>query len=213
MFAAYMLPFAIAASGLIAGAGFVTFAGAAFGAVAAVWRVRLTLACEPRFFATLDPNAPDGAILLKAFRDVLDHIRDTKRVVLLRVSAFTVSGRSSLRLDLTRNGDLELARDGQRARSLGQPGVWIADHPLPLALPGARCLTLRFAPTDSADSPRARVSHAFVPPLARWVWAGVIVFAAVTCALDVGGLFAAALGFAFQTCLLEHNAHRANCQP
>ena len=210
MFAAYTLPLVIAAAGLIAGACLDTFMGAALGAAVAVWRIRLALAPAHRFFATLDPNAPDGAILLKAVRNVLDHIRNTRRAVLLRVSAFTDSGRSCLRLNLTRIGDLELACDGQRVRTLGQPGIWIADHPLPLALPGTHCLTLRFVPTECG---RVRVSLAFVPPLARWVWTGVIAVAAAACAFDIGGLFAAALGFAFQTGLLEYDANRAGRQP
>ena len=210
MFAAYMLPLVIAVAGLLAGTCLGTFMGAALGAAAAVWRIRLALVPVHRFFATLDPDTPDGAILLNAFRNVLDHIRDTKRAALLRVSALTASERSGLKLSLTRSGDLELACDGQRARALGQPGVWVADHPLPLDLPATHCLTLRFAPTEGG---RARVSLAFVPPLARWVWAGVVALASAACAFDIGWLFTAALGFALQTCLLEHNAHRANRHP
>jgi hypothetical protein len=211
MSAACAIQLVIAVAGVLAGAEPGTFLGAAFGAALAAWRAHLAPAAgADRLFATLDPEAPDEAVLLEAVRAALDRIRRTGRAVLLRISTFTVSGRPRLRLGLTRDGDLEFACDGRRSRPLGQPGVWIADHPLPLALPRTRCLTLRLAP---AGGGRVRASPAAVPPLSHRAWTLAALLAAAACALDAAALLAATLGFAFQTRLSEHHARRAERQP
>ena len=206
MFATCTIPFVIVVAGFIAGAGLDTFMSAAAGAALAVWRIRIIPSPTHRVFVNLEPDAPDGTILLQAIRETLARIQNTKRAALLRVSAFTASGHPRLSLGLTRNGDLELACDRQRPRQLGQPGVWIADHPLPLIFPHTRCLTLRFAPTDSE---RVRISFALVPTLSQRVWLAIGVVAAITCVLEPR-LFAATLGFACQAYLLEHNPDRAS---
>jgi hypothetical protein len=203
--------FTIAATGLLAGAGFPAFLGAALGASLAAWWHRRPFFSTDRLAVTLDPNKPpDSAILLEAFRQTLARLRQSKRAARLRISAFRTSRHPQIRLDVTRDGDLEVACDGKRARTIRHPGVWVADHPLPLVLPHTRCLTLHFTPTTGE---RVRVAVTSPPPHSRRTWGAAALLAAAACACDATALFAAALGFAFQTYLLAHHAEGTRRQP
>jgi hypothetical protein len=200
----------IAAAGLLAGATFGTFMAAAFGAALAAWQIRLAPARASRLSATLDPEAPDSAVLLEAFQEAVRLIRRTDRAVLLRISAFRAAAQSALQLDLTRDGDLAVTNAGQRTRHLKQPGVWIADHPLPLELPRSRCLTLRLAPVSGG---RISVSRPSALPLSVGAWAAVVLLAAAACASGAALLLAALPGFAFQRGLLDDHDRRSSRQP
>ena len=210
MFVVYATLLATAAAGWIAGAGTCAFLAAAVSAALAAWLARVPCRSAPRLFANLDPHEPDGALLLDALREALGLIRSTRKPVLLRISAFTRKDRAPFRFGLDREGDLEVCREGQRARALRQPGVWIADHPVPLTLPRDRCVTLSLTP---AAAGRVRASLSPARELRGGAWLAVALLAAAACALDAGWLLAASLGFAFQACLLEHNPHRADGQP
>lgn len=199
--------FTITAAGLLAGAGLFTFMAAAFGAAFATWLLRRPPAPAEHLFATLDPATPDSAMLLAAMRQALQRVQQTKHTVLVRVSAFRVSEHPKIRLRLTRDGDLEIACDGKRARALKQPGVWIADHPLPLTLPHAHTLTLRI---EAAAGGRVRVAPVTVWPPSRRFW-GIVALCMVTaCALGTAAPLAAALGCGVQAYLLVYHAHRTH---
>jgi hypothetical protein len=198
-----LLP-ATAAAGLIAGPGAATFLAAALAAAAAAWLARRPPSVDVGF-ATLDPASPDPGLLADALRLAADRARSSGRAVSLRLAALPPLAPHPVRITLTRDGDacLETARE---ALPLKRPGAWIPDHPLPLTLSRARGLTLLLEPAGPA---RVRVSlaPAFAAPPQLWPLLALV--AAGACALDIGWLLAAALGFAFHAYLLEHEASRA----
>ena len=196
--------------GVLAGAEAPTFIAAASAAVLATWIYRIPHSAARHLFANLDPLAPDGAILLLAVREALALIRQDHRPVLLRIAAIATPPQSAFRLNINRDGDLEVSRDGCRPWTLKQPGVWIADHPLPLILPHDRCLTLRLA---AAGKERVRSSLAPSSPFPNGFWIAVVFLAVAACTWDIGWLLAATLGFACQAYLLEHHADRPHQKP
>ena len=200
---------ATACAGLIAGAGAHTFLSAALASVMAVWLARV--ACQPALdlYANLDPANPDGTLLLNAFREALAHISRTGRPVRLRIAALTRSARPVFRLNLNRDADLELCCNTRRA-ALKHPGLWLPDHPLPLTLPHDRSLTLLLEPCGPHRVRASLASTVVRPPCPLSVPA---LLAVAACVLDIDWLLAAALGFAFQACLLEHQTERAPDDP
>ena len=194
-----------AAAGLIAGGGSVIFLAAALAAVSAAWLRRIRAASAATLYANLDPQTPDGSILLGAFREALDLVRRTQNPVRLRLTARANASRPVFSLDLNSDGDPELAC-GPRRTALKQPGVWLPDHPLPLVLPRRSSLTLLFEPSGAT---RVRVSPDCGHACRSGHWFGLTLLAIAACALDIGWLLAAALGFAFQAYLLEQQTHRA----
>ncbi len=204
----YAILLATAAAGLIAGAGTHTFAAAAVAAACAAWLTRAAPTPVQALYANLDPDHPDGDLLLDACRQALAFISRTRRPVRLRLAAFTRVPRPVFRFNLTRDADLELARDARRD-TLNQPGVWLPDHPLPLTLPHDRSVTLLLEPCGPG---RVRASLA---RSARRTPHGYLALlpAAAACVLDLDWLLAAALGFAFHTYLFEHQPERAAEDP
>lgn len=195
-----------AVSGLLAGAGFGTFLAAALAAVSAAWLARIPRHPVQRLFATLDPQQPDAEILVQAIRKTLTLIRQNGRPVLLRIAAFMTTEHPVFRFELSRSGDLEVCRDGCRPQRLCQPAMWIADHPLPLSVPPARCLTLYVTP---AGPRRVRASCFRVFPLPCTGWCVLALLILFGCLSDTGWILAAALGFTGQTYLMEQQAQRA----
>jgi hypothetical protein len=210
MDATYLTPVVVAAAGGAAGGDLRAFLGAALGAALAAWWPRLAFAADDRFAVSLEPDAPDDAVLLESVRTSIERLQRTGRAVSLRISAFRPSGRPRVWLRLTREGDLAVARDGRRERRLKRPGLWIADHPVPLELPCARCLTLRLAPSEGGR--RVRASRAAAAVVPRWGWFAAALLAGGACAGGSAGLLGAALGFAVQARLFEHHARRAEHQ-
>ncbi len=208
MLRAYTVVPVTAAAGWVAGAGTGTFLAAALAAAAAAWS-----ACRPhpgeRCFTTLDPRAPDAELVLDAFRQILARVRETNRPVRLRLLARTASAGAALGLAVTPAGDVEL-KAGAKTHALRQPGVWLPDHPLPLRLAARRSLTLVFEPCEPR---RVRVSLPRAAACRPAHWLALSLVAAAACALDAGWLLAAALGFAFQRCLLEQQGERAPDDP
>jgi len=192
-----------AAAGLTAGGGPLVFLAAALAAAGAAWLKHLRPP-DGLCFANLDPQKPESALFLSAFRETLACARRTLRPVRLRLACFSPAPRPVLRIDLSRDNDLELACD-LRKSALKQPGVWLADHPLPLVLPRTRSLTLVFEPCGAS---RIRVSQDAGTPCPVRHWLVLALLATAACALDLGWLLAAALGFALQTCLLEQQPQR-----
>lgn len=203
------LPLVVAAVALIAGATSAAWLAAALGAAAAAWRARLASSAGTRLIVTLDPLAPDSRLVLAALREALRQLTRTRQAVSLRMAAFRATAHPRLHLCLSRDGDLEIRCDGARVQRLRQPGIWIADHPLPLNLPRTRCLTLRFNP---AEGGRVRVALAAAAPLSRRGWFAVAFVIAAACVCDAASGLAGALGFAAQTYLLEHHPDRPSDQ-
>jgi len=195
---------ATACAGLIAGAEVIHFLAAALAASAAVW-LKDSRSHASRCYANLDPQRPDGAVLLAALRETLSLVRRTQKPARLRLACFTPNAHPVFSLGLSRDNDLELSCD-LRKSALKQPGVWLADHPLPLVLPRARSLTLVLAPCGPS---RVRVSLDAGAPASSRHWLILALLASAACAFDFGWLLAAALGFALQTGLLEQQARRA----
>ncbi len=192
-----------AAAGLTAGGGPLVFLAAALAAAGAAWLKHLR---PPGglCFANLDPQKPESAIFLSAFRETLACARRTMRPVRLRLACCSPVARPVFRLNLSRDNDLEFSC-ASRTSALKQPGVWLADHPLPLVLPHTRSLTLVF---ETCGASRIRVSQDSGTPCRMRHWLVLALLATVACALDLGWLLAAALGFALQTCLLEQQPQR-----
>jgi hypothetical protein len=203
------LPLVVAAAALIAGPTPAAWLAAALGAAAAAWRARLAGSAGTRLIVTLDPLAPDSRLVLAALREALRQLAHSRHAVSLRMAAFRATAHPRLHVCLSRDGDLEIHCDGSRVQRLRQPGIWIADHPLPLNLPRARCLTLRFNP---AGGGRVRVALAAAAPLSRHGWLAVAFLIAAACVCDASGVLASALGFAAQTYLLEHHPNRPRDQ-
>ena len=201
----FVMLLATGAAGLIAGAGVHTFAAAAAAAAGAAWLFHIRRQTAQTLYANLDPQNPDGALVLAAFREALAFISRTRRPVLLRITAFTRKAHPVFQLTLTRDGDLDLARDA-RHTALKQPGVWLPEHPLPLALPHDRSITLLLEPCGPE---RVRASLAGNPSRPPCHWSLPLLLAASACALDIDWLLAIALGFAFQAYLLQHQPRRA----
>jgi len=192
-----------AVAGLAAGGEPLSFLAAALAAAAAAWFGRAQLAPQ-ELYANLDPLAPNGLVLLDAFREAFDRVRRTQGRVRLRITAFTPVPAAVFRFELSREGDLELAC-GHRRRAFKQPGIWLPDHPLPLLLPRGRSLTFVCEPCGPA---RIRVSldaGRFVGTRHAASW---LLLVAVSCAIDAGWLLAATLGFAFHSYLLNQQAQR-----
>jgi len=207
---AYDMMFATALAGFAAGPELRTFLAAAVAAAFAAWLISFPAGSEIRIFANLDPLNQDCAILQQAVREAVARIQATKRPVSLRIGAHSNARHSAIQFDLTREGDLEISRSGNRPWKLRQPGVWIADHSLPLALPQTRCLPLHLS---AAGKERVRASLARPRPIPVWVWIGSASLAVIACAADLNGVLAATLGFACQAYLLEHHAHRPHQKP
>jgi hypothetical protein len=194
---------AIAAAGLISSPSAAAFLAAALAAAAAAWLLRPPPA-PAEGYATLDPCKPEPAVLMQAIRQAVRRAKQEERAVSLRLTAQARGGRA-LALDLTREGDLALVGAPRRA-ALGLPGVWLPDHPLPLALPAAGSLTLLLEPCEGG---RVRAASAAPRRLRARGWAALALLAAAACLLDAGWLLSAALGFAFHAYLLQQQPERA----
>ena len=195
---------AIAAAGLIAGSAPGAFLAAALAAASAAWLKRGLLASAPTLYANLDPQTPDSAILLAALKEAIAIVCRTQKPVRVRFTAFLTLHHPEFRLDMNSRNAPELVC-GHRKIALGQSGVWLADHPLPLVLPRSHSLTLRLTPGGRT---RVRVAPDGSTPLRRAFWLALSLLTVAACVLDANWLLAATLGFAFQSGLLENQAQR-----
>ncbi len=203
------LPIVTAVAGVLAGAGFPSFTAAALSAAAAVWFARLRYAGSSYVHVTLDPDAPDNGVLAEALRAVVRQLQLTSKRITLRIAARRPSPHPRISLQLNRDRDLEIHCDRKRTRTLGCPGLWIADHPLPLCVPHRRSLTLHFTPSGRE---RFRVTCGNTASITRRGWAAIGLTVVIACAYDIPSLLAATLGFAAQAYLLEHDTDRPHGQ-
>jgi hypothetical protein len=204
----YTLLLVTAAAGLIAGAGAHTFAAAAAAAASAVWLQSVGRAKAQDLYANLDPEDPDGALLLDALREALALLSRTRQPVRLRIAAFARKAHATFHVSLNREADLEVS-GGSRRSALKQPGVWLPDHPLPLVLPRDRSVTLLLEPCGAE-----RVRASLAAPASRSPRSSLpLLLAAAACVLDSDWLLAAALGFAFQARLPDDQPERASGNP
>ena len=211
MMQVFTILLATVCSGLLAGANTLTFLTAAVSAAASSWLWRFPALPHAReLYVTLDPQAPDGTHVLEALRKALALIRQTRHPVLLRITAITRFAQSAFRIDLDRNGDLELFWNARRI-ALKQPGIWLPDHPLPLTLPNTRSVTLRLEPCGT-ERIRASLAPWCVARMS-YPWFVIALGIVVACVIDTAWLLAAILGFAAQSYLLQHQAHRAPDNP
>lgn len=204
MLAAYALCVATLVAGLVAGGALPHFAAAALAAAAATWF--LSARARPRLAVTamLDPSRPDADVLACACREAADLALQSRKPVALRLTAVSEQACARFRLELDRDGDLTVCGDGLRPQPVKRPGLWIADHPLPLRLPRTRSVSLRILP----DGNRVSVSDAELGSVPRGFWAGATAVAVAACFADAGWLLAAALGLALQAYLLKHGPRR-----
>ncbi|MBP5319379.1 MAG: hypothetical protein J6334_00205 [Kiritimatiellae bacterium] len=142
-------------AGVIVGASFFQLLAAAAGACLTEWILALRPLRHETVFVTLDPESPKGEQIVEAFRLVFGASRRANRTLRLRITNPESGRRARFTLIPARDGELTLQQAGQRDKPLNLHGRWIADHPLPLHLPNATCMTLFFSPTDSG---RVRVS-------------------------------------------------------
>ena len=195
---------AVAGAGLIAGSAPGAFLAAALAAASAAWLKCRLLTSVPTLYANLDPQTPDSAILLAALKEAIAVVCRTQKPVRVRLTAFLPLHHPEFRLDLNSLNDPELVC-GHRKTALDLPGVWLADHPLPLVLPRSHSLTLRLTPSGQT---RVRVEPDGSTPLWRASWLALSLLTVAACVLDADRLLAATLGFAFQSGLLENQAQR-----
>lgn len=197
---------ATAAAGTVAGSSSGVFLAAALAAAVAAWRAFPPLSGCRQIFVILDQHRQDPQTLPQALRYALDEVTRSQKPLLVRISPPAGQARQDCRLDITRDYDVEIRRAGLRVAKLGRNNVWIAEHPLPLILPDARATCLRLAPSGSA---RVRVTPAAAAACPRSLWLAVAAAAGAACLLDCAWLLAAALGFAFQTGLIQYFQDRA----
>ena len=144
-----------------------------------------------RRYLILDPKTPDVKSLAAALGSMLDEALRSQKTVVLRVATFTADPRFRPRLNLTPKDEIEIS-GCPRKHLLPHPGAWLADHPLPFAIPLTRSLTLAFSPCQGA---RIRVTENTPPPLPRRVWIGIILLITLACCLNLNTLLAALLAF------------------
>lgn len=214
MFTCVALAIATAAAGIIAGAHGHVFLAASAAAALATWLRQLHWQTpHEHAFLTLDPLDPHApALLCAAFRDRCARLQHTRRPALVRIAAPSARREATpIQLDLAADGDLEAkVKNGRRPARLQHPGLWIADHPLPLYLPGDRCVTLTLRLSHGTRRIRASLGASAETPVPRWAWAALLLALAFGCATDTHWLTATTLGFTFQTGLLAYNGKRAH---
>ena len=126
---------------------------------------------------------------MSAFRTIIEETARSQRTIILRVAAFTSDPRFRPRLNLTPGNDIELS-GAPRRQMLQHPGVWVADHPLPLDIPLTRSLTLIFSPCVGA---RIRVAEDTPPGIPVYAKIGGVLLIALACAFNLNPLLAATL--------------------
>ncbi len=195
------------AAGAVAGSSFCAFLAAALAAVAASWLAFPPFSRCRQIFVNLDPHRQDPQTFPHALCYALDEVARTQKPLLVRISPPPGAEHNDCRIDINRDYDVEIRRAGLRIAKLVRRNIWIAEHPLPLQLPEAQAVCLRFSPTGCERVRVSPTAASFCPSLSLWL--GVTAVAAVACLLDCAWLLASALGFAFQTGLLKYFKKRA----
>ncbi len=195
-------------SGLLAGGSLGAFSLATGAAIVAVWYSRLNRRnrADKELYATLDPKFPDGEVIIKALSEAASLVRQHLCVVQVRLTVPDAATRRALStlLTLTRHADVEVICHGH-AFFLKQPGVWIADLPIPLSFPRMGSMTLRLEPTTGH---RIRIKRMPVAPTPTPLfWVGLAVGVAMACIFDWPCLLGMLVAFAIQMRLLQDYTH------
>jgi len=190
----------ITASGLMTGGRPLAFLTAAAAVVLTGWIARNYRPRTRRRYLILDPQAPDAGRLAAALSTAVEEAARSRQALILRIATLTAGPRYRPRLCLTPTGDIEISGT-PRKHAIGHPGVWLADHPLPLDIPLAKSLTLAFLPCAGT---RVRVTLNTPPQTHRYIWLGATAAIALACYCSLNTLLAATLCCAGETYL----AHR-----
>ena len=157
-------------AGALAGASVVAFLVAALAVAAVRWGAAFGVTRGRCRYFILDPKASDAEGLVSAFRAVVDEATRSRRAMVLRVAVPADAVRYRLCVGLAVGGDVEVS-GYPRAKALQRPGVWVADHPVPLGIPVTRSLSLAFSPCAGG---RVRVAEAAPTVPHPCVWGGAL---------------------------------------
>ncbi len=191
-----LVALALGMSGLLAGCSLLVFVSAAFTMAVAAWLIEL---CRYRRHTSAFLNLGEPESALRLLADGLNRCADRAladgRPIWLRVAVApgVFDAASRCRLTLDRRGEPLLERGGSRAVQIAEPRRWIADHPVPFALPPGGVCTITFLPVGR----RVRVGTGV--PAARWpvaVWFTLFALALASCFYGFQVLGAAAAGTA-----------------
>ena len=200
MASVYILPCVTLLVGLVLGSAPHTFLVAALAAACASWRKPWCAYKLATLFVNMDPCRPEADILCAAFKQARDMIRCTQLPLSMRIAATALTAKAIFKIDLNREGDLEVQRAGMRPMALHQAGVWLPDLPLPLALPVQRSTTLYLEPSGAQ---RIRIAELAREHCSRRTWLLLVLLVVLGCCTNTHIVVAMALAFALQTYLME----------
>jgi len=195
------LAYACAATGIagwIAGNSICYYLLAALTVLSIRWFLFFRLHRTATYAFTFDPDKPRGLPFLQALQHLFQTALKTGLPFRIRLHHFRTNARYAPTFELIQN-DVALTHCVERKANLNQPGIWIAEHPLPLTLPARQALTLRFSPTRDHRIRVAAEKHtfAYTPILIL----PLILAASIACFLDCNALLAVTLGAAFASLL------------
>ncbi len=182
---------------------------AALGAVSAAWYVTRAPRGALHAYVNLEPDAPDGATLQGALTQAVQRLRHTQSTLVMRITAPMTTAQGHITLELDRNLDLRILQLNQRPRLLNHPGVWIADHPLPLVLPPTHSLTLLMRSTHGG---RIRVLCGATAALPPCLWIGGAILVVAACLSGCSLLLIGCVSFLSQAAMLTYCARRFDNQ-
>ncbi len=141
---------------------------------------------------TFDPDEPRATPFFQALHGLLQAALKNQRPFRIRLHHFrSASSRYTPTLEMVQN-DLAMTYCVERKARLDYPGIWIAEHPLPLPLPAQQAVTLRITPTRDQRVRVAPETHHFSYTPATVL--PLIVATASACFLDSDLLLAITLG-------------------
>lgn len=149
---------------------------------------------------TFDPDEPRAQPFLLALHDLLQVALKIQRPFRIRLHHFrSASSRYTPTLEMFQN-DLVMTHCVERKARLNHPGMWIAEHPLPLPLPAQQAVTVHIAPTRDHRVRVTTETHGLAYASSRVL--PLIAAGAIACFLDCNILLAITLGTLF-ACLLK----------
>jgi hypothetical protein len=181
--------------GYVADGQGLSYLTAGMGIALAGWVMRDNLLGSDKRFLILDPDTLRPEPLKEALLTILDEVRRTQRPIHLRLAPVTHQARYQPQLQMNHQSEMEIAGCGKK-EILRLPKVWIADHPLPLALDTTCCSTLCFTPTRGD---RVRVQMNATESLSTREKVILVALSAAAALLGYHSLFAAVLAFTLQS--------------
>jgi hypothetical protein len=191
---------AIAIAGWISGNHLYQYLLAALAFLCMRWSVFFRTHRTATYAFTFDPDAPRAQPFLQALHDLLQIALKKQRPFRIRLHHFrSASSRYTPTLELFQN-DLVMTHCVERKARLNHPGIWIAEHPIPLPLPAQQALTLHVSPTRDHRVRVATETHGLAYASSHVL--PLIAAMAIACLLDCNSLLAITLGMLF-ACLLK----------